>query len=356
MVLFGKKKKEIEEEGLEKFSSKKLPQNKKFRDLYPESKRKRKEPPKPWGKKERWLVFLVLAVTAGTSALLSLSARGWKLPGLPKLSKPSLENIPFGEQTIVIEGNKTKQKSANEVVDDFKKTTTNLSGVYGFYVVDLDDGFSYGSNENDTFQAASLIKLPVMVAAFSESEKGNLDLDANYILKDSDKLSGSGSIVGKPAGTVFTYRELLEYMGKQSDNTAFNVVRKKLGDKLITDYIIQIGMSDTSLEANTTSPYDIGLYFKRLYNGQLLNDVDKTELLDNITDTIYEKWLAAGVPEGIKVAHKFGLETNVVNDAGVVFTKHPFVLVLMSHGVVISEANDIFPSLAGLIYSAETEN
>lgn len=355
MALFSKKKIEEVEEKDEDFSPKKFPKNKSFKDLKSENKKKRKEPPKPWGKKERLLVFLILLATAGTSSFLSMSARGWKLPGFPKLSKPSLETMPFGEQTIVIEADKTKQKKAEKAIKEFTTATDNLSGVYGFYVINLKEGFAYGVFENDTFQAASLIKLPVMIAAFREAEKGNLDLDANYVLKNSDKLSGSGSLSGKPAGTVFTYRELLQYMGKQSDNTAFNIVRKKLGDQIINDYIHQIGMNHTSLADNNTTPYDIGIYFKKLYSGTLLNNKDKSELLDNITGTIYEKWIVAGVPTEIKVAHKFGLETNVVNDAGIVFTSNPYVVVIMSKGVVIDEANSIFPDLSRIIYNSETQ-
>ena len=62
-----------------------------------------------------------------------------------------------------------------------------------------------------------------------EAEKGSLDLETKYTLKDSDKVGGAGSLAGESAGTVLTYRDLVRLMGKQSDNTAFNVMSGLLG-------------------------------------------------------------------------------------------------------------------------------
>lgn len=55
----------------------------------------------------------------------------------------------------------------------------------------------------------------------------------------------------------------------------------------------------------------------------------------------------------IRVAHKYGVEDNVVNDAGIVFGEKPFVLVIMSKGVVVEEANEVFPKLARIFYESQ---
>lgn len=308
--------------------------------------RKKKQEITPWTRKERLLVFWVLAGTFLVSGFLALSARSWKLPNLPRIALPSFS------ETITIEGNKEAQQKADKVISLFNDQTKPLTGVYGLYVVRLNDGSEYGIREKETFQAASLIKLPVMIAAYQQAEKGKLNLDDKYSLKNADKIGGSGSISGMPAGTVFTYRELLKYMGKQSDNTAFNVLRKKLGDDLITQTIADIGMTKTALDSNDTSPYDIGLLFKKLWDGELISDEHKDELLGNITDTIYENWIKEGIPN-VRVAHKFGREEGVVNDAGIVYADDPFILVIMSKGVITREADEVFPKLARIVYQVE---
>lgn len=352
MNIFGKKsEEEFDDEDLEK----EIP-TKKFKDLNPRNKRKRKEPVKPWGRKERLTILIVLLTTVFSSAFLGLSAREWKLPGLPKLSLAFPDFNPFRDETIVIGGNASVKSNKDfETIELFKKTTQSLSGVYAFYVVELEDGISYGVNEKQVMEAASLIKLPAFIALYKEAEAGRINLDSKYILKDSDKVSGSGSLATRNAGTVYTYRQLAEFMGQQSDNTAFNVIRKKLGDEKVNETIKEIGMISTSLEENEISAADVGLFFQKLYKGNLVSPDSSEEILGYLTKTIYEKHLVAGIPEGVRVAHKYGREVHVVNDGGIIFSEKPFVLVIMSKGVVEKEADEIFPNLVKLIYNQEID-
>lgn len=311
-------------------------------------RKKKKSEIVPWSKKERRLVFWVLTATVIGSGILALSARSWKLPNLPRIKLPT-----FQGETIVIEGNKEGERKAEEAVSLFRNKVRPLSGVYGLYVVRLDDGSHYGVNENEVFEAASLIKLPVMVGMYMEAEEGNIDLEEEYTLKASDKIAGSGSLYSEPEGTVITYKELIEYMGQESDNTAFGIARNILGEARVSEILDEIGMQDTNLSENETTPQDIGIFFKKLWDGQIISQEHKDELLGYLTDTIYESWIPEGLPD-IRVAHKFGREVHVVNDAGVVYTDDPFVLVILSKGVVEREADEVFPELSRIIYQVET--
>jgi beta-lactamase class A len=365
MALFKKKKKKEEEEDDEVDSSEKgekIPpslrrkriEDKEFKDLKAENKRKRKEPPKPWGKKERLFVLAALLVTAGGSGFLALSSREWKLGGLPRIESPKIEAPFLGEEKIIIEGKQKDKNRADSVIETFNQTTANLTGVYGLYVVRLKNGFSYGVNAKETFTAASLIKLPVMAAMFAEAEKGNLELDEKYTLQAGDKVEGSGSLYGKPVGYEITYRNILQLMGKQSDNTAFRIARKTLGDATINSYMQRYGMVHTSLSENETTPEDVGMFFEGLWNNNIISDRHKDELLDSLTGTIYEAWLPAGLPIDVRIAHKYGREVHVINDAGIVFTSDPYVVVVMSKGIVDAEGDQVFPELSSIVYNGES--
>ena len=96
MRLFGRKKDEeefdedeISEEGFKPTNPKSITR--------PE---KKKEPPRPWGKRERLLVLAILSITVGLTLILSIFSQGVKLPriGLPKL--PSFDF--FSSQTITL--------------------------------------------------------------------------------------------------------------------------------------------------------------------------------------------------------------------------------------------------------------
>lgn len=283
-----------------------------IKDIKPENRRRRKEPPKPWGKKERYIVLVVLLVTILASAVLAVSARDFKLPGLPRFSinlKNSGFNLFKGETITVGKGTNLQKKKADEIIIDFETKTKDLSGSYALYVIDLGSGYSFGIDEEEVMQAASLIKLPVM-------------------LYSQDKVDDSK----------------IEAMGKRSDNAVFTELVSKFGRETLQNYIGSLGMKNTSIKDNETTPREIGDLLKKIYN-------DKNEkILDFLTNTIFENWLVKGVPENIRVAHKYGREVHVVNEAGIVYGSKPYIVVIMTQGVVEKEVDSIFPELSRLVY------
>ena len=50
------------------------------------------------------------------------------------------------------------------------------------------------------------------------------------------------------------------------------------------------------------------------------------------------------------MVHKVGTEIGVVADAWVVFAQKPFVLVILSEKILESEAKEILPKIAELVY------
>lgn len=290
-----------------------------FKDLNPENKKTRKEPIKPWGVKERLIVLSVLLITVLVSGVLALSARNFKLPRLPQLKLPDISVInPFSEKVIVIgnNGSKISQEKIDNTKKLFKDATNDYSGIYSFYIYDIKGGYYYGMGHKETMQAASLIKLPVMYLAMKNGED----------------------------------RTLIEAMGKRSDNSAFNKTVSKLGRENINRAIMDLGMSHTSLDKNITTPEEVGIFFKKLYLNEILNNEDSKLLQSYMTDTIFENWLRSGIPEEIKVVHKYGREARSVSDAGIVMADKPFVLVIMTDGVIESEADELFPKLTKLLY------
>lgn len=237
-----------------------------------------------------------------------------------------------------------------EIKKEIEDVIVSSRGDYAIYIYDLESSGEMGIGEKRQMVAASLIKLPVLVAAYQSAGDGILNLNSKYTLVDGDKAGGSGSIVYAPSGTEYTYRKLMELMGQQSDNTGFNVIVKAVGRSKVKDVIGEIGMRDTSFDENLTTAYDVGLLLRRLYKGELINKASIDEMFKFLTKTIFEDRIPAGVPEGIRVAHKVGTEVGVVSDAGVIFAKHPYILVVMSEGVSLSEAREILPKISKIVW------
>jgi beta-lactamase class A len=219
----------------------------------------------------------------------------------------------------------------------------------------LGSGERYGVGTRETFQGASLIKLPLMVLMYKMAEDGDLDLNTKYVLKDSDKIKGSGVLYTAKPGTEYSYRELIEYMGKNSDRTAYKVLKDVIGSRRLKDYVTEIGMTETNIDTGETTPGDIGLIFQQLWTGSLINTVNRDEILGFLTNTIYEKWITAGVPKGISVSHKFGQDTGVVADGGIIRSKNPYILVIMAQGIKSTDADALFPKISKDIYTIEND-
>ncbi|MFZ5365895.1 MAG: serine hydrolase [Patescibacteria group bacterium] len=299
--------------------------------------------PKPKGG-GKW----IFALFAG-SIILSLSL--WVYgslktgTGFQKIISPQI--LPTPSPTPVL-------KKTTEVTLKISDLTKNLKGNYGVYVYNLTTKQSYGILENEVFPAASLIKLPVFLTLYQEAEAGRIDLETKYTLKNSDKQPGAGGMQYKPAGTVYTYRQMAELMGKQSDNTAFYVLRRILGDEKIQKIINDLGMTKTSLAKNETSPSDLGLFFRKLYGGLVVSREHRDEILGYLTETFDETRIPVGVPDGIRVAHKVGTEIGIISDAGIVFSQKPFILVIMSKEVLEKEAKEVLPKITKEVWEFET--
>jgi len=107
MALFGRKKEEDyedEDEMIEEEEGRSRKFSRKFRDLKNENKKKRKEPPKPWGKRERILVLVTLLLTMILSGVLAFTSSGNRLAGVKlNFSKPNFSFDIFKEKTIILE-------------------------------------------------------------------------------------------------------------------------------------------------------------------------------------------------------------------------------------------------------------
>ncbi len=330
------------------------------------SRSKLKEPIKPWTKKERYLILVIFFTTTLISFFLAFSARSWKLPGMPEIRFPGKEwfSSLWGKETIILEKDKTDERArlrlafmeekSKEIVANFKGETKRLSGVYGFYLIDLESGFGFGVNEREIFDGASLVKLPVMVALCLMEENGSLSFDEKYVLKNSDKVSGAGILSNKPVGFEISFGEILELMGKRSDNTAFVIAKTKVGRDAIEKALTKAQMKNTDVETRDMTPYDAGMFFFNLWKGNLVNEKNKERILGSLTNTDFENYLPQGLPDGVRIAHKFGTLTHIINDAGIVYAEKPYILVVMSKGIIERETNAFIPSFSRMVYETLT--
>ncbi len=284
-------------------------------------------PPQPRRKKRRTgaivLAALLLAAlgTCGYAAINNPAAIGSVMQGvregfngvdvLPSPS-PSVARTPFPANSI-------------------QQQIDAAGGTWGVVVIDLASNTTvYTHNADTAFPVASLAKLPIVLAAYQLAQQGELDLDEQLTLEAEDKVGGTGTLQGEPAGTRYTIRDLCRRMLSESDNTAGNMVLGRLGFDAVNRITAELGAETTQLQRrfddleaqaagqeNIATAADIARLLQALIGGGVLTGAQRTELLDALRSTERDK-LAQLLPPNTDIAHKTGVLSGVEHDAGIV--------------------------------------
>jgi beta-lactamase class A len=95
------------------------------------------------------------------------------------------------------------------------------------------------------FPAASVFKVPVLVEAFRRMSQGEFSLTDRWELTDDDKSTGSGVLTRLMSGLRPSVRDLLTLMIIISDNTATDMLVRRLGGERITATMRDLGYRQT---------------------------------------------------------------------------------------------------------------
>ena len=217
-------------------------------------------------------------------------------------------------------------------------------GVISYYIEDLQTGRTIVWNENQPLPAGSVIKLPIAVSVFEQELAGKLQLDAEVVLKATDKADGSGVLKRTRSGTKLTVANLLELMLQRSDNTATNILTDLLGLEEINGscqrqgltatcmprYIMDLAARDNKIE-NYTSATDMGRLLKSLYARQILDPPTSAQLLEILKGQHVRDRLPRYLPPGVVVAHKTGLMKDACHDVGILYGRnHDYVIAVLT--------------------------
>jgi len=108
-------------------------------------------------------------------------------------------------------------------------------------------GELYSHNGDRRFRAASTIKVPIMIEAYRQIDRGTLTLDDLSSLRDEDRTPGSGVLSRLHAGLELTLADLIYLMIAVSDNTATNLVLDRTGLEAVNATMQSLGMTKSVL-------------------------------------------------------------------------------------------------------------
>jgi beta-lactamase class A len=197
------------------------------------------------------------------------------------------------------------------------------------YFRQLQEGRWVGINEREVFIPASLLKVPLMIAAYRQIEinpsitKNKYTLDANVPAPYPNRIPGSKALI---KGQSYTLEELIEYMIVYSDNNAATMIKDAVEPNILTHVFQDLGLKSVEEVQGIygITARDYGTFMRILYNATYLSQSNSAKALDVLTRVEYKKALMAGLPENIVVAHKFGERESEagkqLHDCGIVYS------------------------------------
>ncbi len=219
---------------------------------------------------------------------------------------------------------------------ELAKMAVTYPGRVSIYLKDLKSGKIWMHHPDDLFPAASLIKVPVMIAAFYKIRDGQLALNERIAITRRNRVGGSGSLKWRPDGTKLTVRELLVHMINESDNTATKMVLDRLGIGYVQQQFPRMGLLYTGIyeegmsikggrvmHENYTTAREMTSLMDKIYTGQAVDKVSSEVMLDILKKPkAVASRLAKGMPAGWEIAHKTGLLRQACHDSAVFLTPH----------------------------------
>ncbi len=242
------------------------------------------------------------------------------------------EPLPKKENSEQVKTTSLQPPSLEKELPSLKEQLKTLTDQYpdlgvGIFMVDLDSQGYIDVQAGTPFAAASTIKIPILMAFFQDVDDGKIHLDEKLVMEEDVIAGGSGDMQYQQVGKTFTSLETVTKMIVISDNTATNMIIKRLGGKEelnqrfqkwgLTATIIKNPLPDLE-GTNTTSPKDLGNILGLVNQGDILSLKSRDRVLEIMRQTKTRTLLPEGLGEGASIAHKTGDIGTVLGDAGVI--------------------------------------
>lgn len=247
---------------------------------------------------------------------------------------------------------------------------------------DLQSGETLAMNADTVFHAASTMKVPVMIEVLRRSQEGAFSLDQGILIVNQfasivdgspyplDQSEDGDTALYARIGERVPIRDLLRRMITRSSNLATNQLVALTGAENVTAMARSLGATriqvlrgvedqkayDRGMN-NTTTSADLAVLLAAIERGEVLSPQSSAEMRDILLAQEFRSKIPAGLPPGIRVAHKTGEITAVSHDAAVVYPegRKPYVLIVLTKGIRDSKVSSaLIADISRIVYSHVT--
>ena len=232
---------------------------------------------------------------------------------------------------------------------------------------------------DEPFHPASTMKVCVLMEVWRQAEAGQLSLDEWLPVHNTFQSLVGGEYGLDPAedselglygriGRTATIRELARLMIVVSSNLATNLLIDRVGATAVTGFMRELGAPSLMVVRglDDDAAHDRGLdnvatarglmhVMGRLARGEVVTPAASAEMVEILAAQTFNEGIPAGLPGGIRVAHKTGWITATYHDAGIVFPPdgEPYVLVVLTRGIADeARAHDLVAGISRVVWAA----
>jgi beta-lactamase class A len=264
------------------------------------------------------------------------------------------ESIAVDQSTL----ESTVQRNANEL---FKDIEVKTGGRLGLWALNTANNKKIAYRSSERFPFCSTFKLILTAAILQKSTQAKNLLDESIVIsKEEVTSSGYAPITKNFIGKKMSVRELCSAAMMHTDNTASNLLVKKLGGVTeVTNFARSLGDDFFRLDRwepklsssipgdqrDTTTPESMGLDIYKLTLTNVIPINLKNELMQwMIGNTTGETRIRAGVPAGWKVGDKTGAGGyGTTNDVGIIWPSEKSKPIILSIYFTKTQKNSSSP-------------
>lgn len=266
-------------------------------------------------------------------------------------------------------------------MDTLKKQVTEIldqaEGTWSVVIEDLDsEKAAFSIRGEKQYNAASIIKLPILAATYSMIDQEEMTLDDKVNLRQQDLVGGCGVLQHMSPGMSISVQDLLTLMIIQSDNTATNMIIDLVGKETIQQTMKQLGMKKSGfynrlmimpvdrVANNTVTAGDVAKLLKTFALGQFVS-VDLCQRMIAIMKNQQIHYLTTHFPNSDtdiigsapswSYASKTGNVTGVYHDTGILYVgEKACVISILSEQVGKKAGMQTYDDIGKVVYQYMT--
>jgi beta-lactamase class A len=217
-----------------------------------------------------------------------------------------------------------------DILQEINKIDTDLNNYHvsvEYLSPDLD--FSYKYNADKLYYAASTIKVVDSLYIYENASNGSIDLDTTVKYTASNKIGASKIISTYPIGSMISLRDLVKAAITVSDNSAHDMLIKYIGFKNLKNFGNSLGAVYTLWGGDNFGSINVDdatAYLKEL-NSFINNNKELGSELKSYYINSEQNYLNI---DDFMAAEKYGEYGSYYHELGIVYTKHPYLVSILT--------------------------